>query len=133
MASETTCGWYLGDRWPAEGVCGRPAKARTDSKRARNGLVCGTHSRSAKVQGATVTDLPGPCVRVGQVWQDADPRTYGRHLRVAEVDSTHATVVHVDIAGRPVGRRERITRIRLDRFRPTSTGYRLVTDVPKEG
>lgn len=71
-----------------------------------------------------------PAVRVGQVWQDADPRAEGRRLRVVEVGATHAAVELVaprePVSNARPGRR---TRIRLDRFRPTSTGYRLVKDV----
>lgn len=53
---------------------------------------------------------------VGQIWQDNDPRGHGRRIRIMEIDDTHA-VVHDG---------KRRTRIRLDRFRPTSTGYRYV-------
>lgn len=73
-------------------------------------------------------------VRVGQVWADNDSRGYGRQVRVVELNDTHAVVeLH-----RPRGvghhgaNRGRRTRIRLDRFRPTSTGYRLVEDVKEQ-
>lgn len=62
-----------------------------------------------------------PSVKVGQVWADNDWRSKGRMVRVLAVDETHATVQ--DRLG--MGRK---TRIRLDRFRPTSTGYRLERD-----
>ena len=72
-----------------------------------------------------------PTVRVGQVWADNDKRSHGRRVRVVELDGTHAIVTQVDIRGVVDSRRrERRTRIRLDRFKPTSTGYRLVTDTP---
>jgi hypothetical protein len=75
-------------------------------------------------------------VRVGQVWADNDKRAEGRRVRVVEVGRTHAVVELVDQRGRPARGHEaqqkaeagRRTRIRLDRFRPTSTGYRLVRD-----
>lgn len=74
----------------------------------------------------TMTDATSPAVQVGQIWQDNDPRGYGRMVRVVEIDATHAVVeLHVPRqhgSAKP-GRR---TRIRLDRFRPTSTGYRYV-------
>jgi hypothetical protein len=77
-------------------------------------------------------------VRPGQIWADNDKRSYGRKVRVVEIDATHATVELVDQRGRPaantpVQRAEtgRQTRIRLDRFRPTSTGYRLHEDAPE--
>lgn len=68
-------------------------------------------------------------VRPGQIWADNDKRARGRQVRVEAVDDTHATVVlvvarHEDILG---ARPKRCTRIRLDRFKPTSTGYRLVS------
>lgn len=73
---------------------------------------------------------PTPEVRVGQIWQDNDPRADGRTIRIVEVDATHATVELV--SQRAVGHQQakpgRRSRIRLDRFRPTSTGYRLVED-----
>lgn len=56
-------------------------------------------------------------VKIGQVWRDCDPRSDGRRVTVVEVGPTHATVT---CAGRK-------TRIRLDRFKPGSTGYQLVT------
>lgn len=83
--------------------------------------------------------IEAPTVRVGQVWQDNDKRSYGRKLRVVEIDKTHATVELVTQRGRawsglapgepPRVQSGRRTRIRLDRFRPTSTGYRLIQDV----
>lgn len=84
---------------------------------------------------------------VGQVWADNDPRIPkrdARYLRIEHVDrdgstqngKPHAECVRVDrirnIAGETIGwtaTTRRVTRIRLDRFRPTSTGYRLVEDV----
>jgi hypothetical protein len=57
-----------------------------------------------------------PTVEPGQVWADNDPRGYGRQVTIQSLDATHATATDG----------KRTTRIRLDRFRPTSTGYRLV-------
>lgn len=59
-------------------------------------------------------------VEVGQIWEDNDPRGYGRWIKVLSIDGTHATVQS------PSGR-GRKTRIRLNRFRPTRSGYVLVT------
>lgn len=59
-------------------------------------------------------ETPNPAV--GQIWADNDKRGYGRQARITAVDSTHATVHD--------GKRQ--SRIRLDRFRPTSTGYRYI-------
>lgn len=61
-------------------------------------------------------------VRVGQVWEDNDWRSKGRQVLVLAVDETHATVKSPSGHGRQ-------TRIRLDRFRPNSTGYVLVKDI----
>jgi hypothetical protein len=75
-------------------------------------------------------------VRLGQVWADNDRRCAGRRLRVVGLDSdpptprSSATVVRVDATGRQVA--DRRIRIRVDRFRPTSTGYRLVSQPPCE-
>jgi hypothetical protein len=72
-----------------------------------------------------LTDTQTPAI--GQIWQDNDPRSYGRRLRIVEIDDTHAVVeLHqprLPVSSAKPGRR---TRIRLDRFRPTSTGYRYV-------
>ncbi|MEY9876608.1 hypothetical protein ABH931_006118 [Streptacidiphilus sp. MAP12-33] len=69
-----------------------------------------------------------PTVRVGQIWQDNDPRSYGRKLRVLEVGDTHALVELHQPRRDTNAKRGRQTRIRLDRFKPTSTGYRLIQD-----
>ncbi|MDT0435657.1 MULTISPECIES: hypothetical protein [Streptomyces] len=73
-----------------------------------------------------MTDTPAPAI--DQIWQDNDPRSHGRKVRITEIDGTHAIVELVVL--RSVGHRGskpgRRTRIRLDRFRPTSTGYRYV-------
>lgn len=63
-------------------------------------------------------------VKVGQVWEDNDSRmTYRRPLKVLEIVGDKAIVQHP----RGLGSK---TRIRLDRFKPTANGYRLVQDVP---
>lgn len=93
-------------------------------------------------------------VKVGQVWADNDPRTSGnRMLRVDAIEArlpvgrrrsvgkgdalpdhpTHAVCMLGFLRGdrfmpHLTGRQ---TIVRLDRFRPTSTGYRLVSDVPE--
>lgn len=63
-------------------------------------------------------------VQVGQVWKDNDPRAKERLLQIDEAGETHAraSVVVVRKGGfdKAPGRS---VRIRLDRFRPTSTGY----------
>lgn len=71
-------------------------------------------------------------VRVGQVWADNDPRCHGRRVRVVEVTDTHAIVEvhHTSHGAYRHAKPGRATRIRLDRFRPTSTGYVLVQDAP---
>lgn len=75
-------------------------------------------------------------VQPGQIWEDNDRRAKGRLLRVTGVDDEHATVVLVRkrdadrngcsakliVQGSP-------RRIRLSRFKPTSTGYRRVFEV----
>ena len=65
---------------------------------------------------------PRPEVRVGQVWEDCDPRMTGRQLRVEKVEGGYA------ILRRCFGDRQdtRTTKIRLSRMYPHSTGFRLV-------
>lgn len=69
-----------------------------------------------------------PAPAVGQVWQDADPRAAGRRVRIVAIDGDRAVCALVvpragDVLAAKPGRR---TRIRLDRFRPTRTGYQFV-------
>ncbi len=62
-------------------------------------------------------------VKVGQVWADNDPRQKnGRQIKVLSIEGDRATVQHPSGLGRK-------TKVRLNRFRPTNSGYRLVKDV----
>ncbi|MFE9491459.1 DUF6354 family protein [Streptomyces sp. NPDC006641] len=74
-----------------------------------------------------------PTPAVDQVWQDNDPRQDDRQVRIVELADTHALVVlhqpRNPVSSAKPGRR---TRIRLDRFRPTSTGYRYIRTIAKE-
>ncbi len=83
-------------------------------------------------------------VRPNQVWADNDPRSSGRRIRVDSLDGGYANCSvmqdRTDPAPlhsrpgrgieRPAGHSNvgRPTRIAIERFRPTSSGYRLVTD-----
>lgn len=78
-------------------------------------------------------------VRVGQVWADNDWRAKGRTVRVEFVGSETAScrvLTNRDNAQQEIDggspwtkdMRQTMTRIRLDRFRPTGTGYVLVQD-----
>jgi hypothetical protein len=71
-----------------------------------------------------------PNVQVGQVWADNDKRSQGRHVKVVAIEVTlkQAVVGRCNAEGGLID--ARVTRIRLSRFRPTSTGYRLVRDAP---
>lgn len=69
-----------------------------------------------------------PVVKAGQVWADNDKRSEGRKVRILSVGETHAVVEQYVPRGSSA-KPGRQTQIRLDRFRPTSTGYRLVQDV----
>lgn len=57
-----------------------------------------------------------PNVAVGQVWRDCDKRMYGRRVTIQSVDGDFA--IARDRGGRTV-------KIRIDRLRPTSTGFAL--------
>lgn len=83
-----------------------------------------------------------PTVKVGQVWADNDKRSAGRHVKVVELLPPTLGAPHIQ----PKPARARValctasgevirvngkathTTIRVSRFRPTSTGYRLVKD-----
>ena len=66
-------------------------------------------------------------VKVGQVWEDYDSRyRSGEHARrrvkILEIKDGRALVQHPSGTGRK-------TKIRVNRFRPTATGYKLIEDV----
>jgi hypothetical protein len=71
---------------------------------------------------ALVSGVKPGTVQVGQIWEECDPRMVGRRIRVVEVGKTHATVVNSTTGT------ARKTRIRLDRFKPSSTGYKMVSE-----
>lgn len=78
-----------------------------------------------------MADTPTPAP--GQVWADNDPRIPGREIRIVEIGETHALVeLHQPRgAGHRAAKPGRRTRIRLDRFRPTTTGYRYISEAPQ--
>lgn len=65
-----------------------------------------------------------PNVQVDQVWEDNDPRigtsgfTGRRMVRILAIEHDYAKVSNVNTG--------RTSRIKLERFKPTTTGYRLV-------
>ena len=61
-------------------------------------------------------------VRVGQVWESCDKREKGRRSIVERIEGNKAVVRGWSMGN--ISGPER--RIRLDRFRPISTGYRLI-------
>ena len=82
-------------------------------------------------------------VRPGQVWADNDVRSKGRTIRVVDVGpvtaiceirtNSDAQQEYVDgvrsmVGYRPVDMRGKRTQIALRRFKPTSTGYRLLEE-----
>lgn len=80
-----------------------------------------------------MTEKTQPDVRPGQVWADNDARVGTRLLRVEAltwkrgVPSVECVRVHPFTHCQVSERR---TTIAVRRFKPTSTGYRLVKDVP---
>ena len=99
---------------------------------------------------ARATRQPVPEVHVGSIWADNDSRSAGRTLRVDFIvggeddtpgngaaictiltNTAEAQERSANYDGsfpRPADRRQKTTRISLSRFRPTSTGYRLIRD-----
>jgi hypothetical protein len=73
-------------------------------------------------------------VKPGQTWADADPRSAGRTLRVESIEGDKVVCTILTNADSYKGgawqkdMRGKTTRISLSRFKPTSTGYRLVED-----
>lgn len=62
-------------------------------------------------------------IRVGQIWESLDRREAGRRFEILDITGYPGYIL-VQTLG--VGGRQ--TRIRLDRFRPGSTSYRLVSE-----
>ena len=69
-----------------------------------------------------------PTPEPGQIWADNDKRSTGRYLDVLAVHNDGYTLAK-EVTKAPDGWKPTTkppTRIRTDRFRPTSTGYRLI-------
>lgn len=72
-------------------------------------------------------------VRPGQVWADNDKRAKGRTVTVKYLETHTDPFSHRKITRANVlDSRGRVSRIRVDRFRPNSTGYRLIEDAPEK-
>jgi len=56
-------------------------------------------------------------LQIGQVWVDNDKRFLGRLLEIIKIFETHALCKNLQSG--------RLTEIKLNRFKPNSTGYRL--------
>lgn len=87
-------------------------------------------------------------VRPGQVWADNDPRAKGRTIKVLSLVEERGQgglcplqgparyarcIVLTDADEASLRTAGRIAWIKLSRFRPTSNGYRLVSDTPEQG
>lgn len=70
-------------------------------------------------------------VKVGQVWQDCDVRSPRRFLKIKQVVLADgvAIVARVSAGGGAIWGKYSPRPIKLTRFKPTHTGYRLVKDV----
>jgi len=58
-------------------------------------------------------------VKVGQIWEDCDKRMGGRKIRVERIEGRYAICMRLGWNS--------TTKIRLDRFKPNSTGFRLAS------
>lgn len=73
-----------------------------------------------------------PEIKVGSIWADDDPRQAGRRLKVIAVDGDQVVCVVTAVARNVSETRiGTSTRIRRNRFRPGSSGYRLVEQAPR--
>lgn len=70
-------------------------------------------------------------VKVGQIWQNCDRREARRYLLIKEVIPLDAVaiVARVNANGGAIWGHRAPRPIKLRRFMPTHTGYRLVKDV----
>lgn len=67
----------------------------------------------------------GDVIRPQQVWEDADPRSKGRTIRVNSIDGRYAQC-EVLTGNGGIKPKRKSARILLDRLHPTATGYRLI-------
>lgn len=72
--------------------------------------------------GHTSTNWTG--VRVGQIWRDNDKRSRHRRLQVCAIGADGYVICRAVLSG-GLGR---ASTIRIDRFRPHSTGYVLESE-----
>ncbi len=72
-----------------------------------------------------------PVPKIGQIWADNDPRSKGRTIRIVSVNERFVQAETLTPAKGYISETStgRITRIRVDRLRPSTTGYRLMQDV----
>lgn len=70
--------------------------------------------------------MDDPVVKVGQIWRDRDYRMHHRFIRVIGIDGDRATVRECNIYGEPII--NRVSKILVRRFRPTSTGFDLISE-----
>ena len=76
-------------------------------------------------------------VKVGQIWESTDSRVrtlpeeerLQYQFKVVKIDGPYATVARVI----PKFHQPALRQIRLDRFKPNSTGYKLVKDIDDAG
>ena len=66
-------------------------------------------------------------VKVGQIWEDCDSRAVqaGIHRRLMVVEIIDVNGVKKAVCQHPRGGQK--TKIRLDRFKPSTTGYKLIS------
>ncbi|MDD4865635.1 MAG: hypothetical protein PHQ28_00400 [Mycobacterium sp.] len=77
----------------------------------------------------TETTAPdGQRVALGQIWADNDWRSKGRTIRIVGICSNHVLVETVTGVGGKLAPKRQPTRILLNRLRPISTGYRLLSN-----
>ncbi|MFD4576741.1 hypothetical protein ACFWNK_30795 [Streptomyces sp. NPDC058417] len=83
----------------------------------------GAHRNLRSQEVGVCLGYPAPGTQ--QIWEDADKRLAAegrrRLLVVTTLDATHAGCQACDENGQPTS--PRVLRIRLDRLKPTSTGY----------
>lgn len=71
-------------------------------------------------------------VKVGQVWESTDAREAKRHRRIrilALLRKNNVSMWYAEVENVQTGR---CATIRADRFRPYSTGYKLVSEAPQQ-
>ena len=80
----------------------------------------------ARTREEPVTNRDGTIIRIGQVWSSLDARDHGRYITITDVDPIEGCVTAVSTNKKM----EKTVRVKINRLRKGSSGYRLRKEAP---